>query len=260
MPLLVALDNETGIGYLQSSSGDIAPLVDDIAVGAIAQDRVISINATRRVLLRKHMDAIASNAEEVTINERDFDINESRQPLSDTISAIVSFLGKDSLGKEQILYKGSAGMSSAANLLGRFTHADEQISEFAMSIAAMEQDLAGDAVLAEIVHIPQGRIGNVLMRKKLREYEIPLLAKSCCDSDHQIPPDDLLIRVHENRIILRSRKLDKEVVPRLATSHNFSMNSLPIYHFLCDLQFQDKMAGLMFDWTSLVLVTHFVPG
>ena len=40
---------------------------------------------------------------------------------------------------------------------------------------------------------------------------------------------DLLVSVVENRIHLRSRRLDREVIPRLTSAHNYGLRSLGIY-------------------------------
>ena len=58
---------------------------------------------------------------------------------------------------------------------------------------------------------------------------------------------DLLVSVRGSRIVLRSRSLDKEIVPRLTTAHNFSgTGGLGLYRFLCTLQAQVGASGLDF--------------
>ena len=77
-------------------------------------------------------------------------------------------------------------------------------------------------IFAEIVHLPQGRIGNILARPVLREHEIPFLGRSGA------PPRAARSRSPTcgsrcagQRIVLRSARLGREVIPRLTTAHNF---------------------------------------
>jgi hypothetical protein len=58
-------------------------------------------------------------------------------------------------------------------------------------------------------------------------------------------PDDLYVSVKNNRIVLRSKRLNKEIIPRMSMAHNYSGNySMPVYHFLCDMQHQAGRTGL----------------
>src|SRR6185503_4797375 len=100
------------------------------------------------------------------------------------------------------------------------------------------------------VHLPQGRTGNVLSRPVLRDYEIPFLGRSGAPPENQIPLTDLQVTVTEQRIVLRSERLGREVIPRLTSAHNFTFG-LGIYRFLCGLQGQDVIVGLAWNWGAL---------
>ena len=68
-----------------------------------------------------------------------------------------------------------------------------------------------------------------------------------------------MVSIKNNRIILRSKKHDKEVIPCLSNAHNYSSQSLPIYHFLCDLQLQDVKPIYSFSWGILESHYDFFP-
>src|SRR5262249_29509426 len=52
-------------------------------------------------------------------------------------------------------------------------------------------------------------------------------------------------------IVLRSRRLGREVIPRLTSAHNFARRSLPVYQFLGTLQAQGVGDWLSWPWGPL---------
>ena len=145
-------------------------------------------------------------------------------------------------------------------MLGRFCHCDPEIHTLTSEITDTEAQLVDNKLLAEIVHLPESRVGNILMRPSLRKYEIPYLAKSVVKPDNQITLDDLFVSVkHGKKVVLRSKKFDKEVVPRLSNAHNYSSKALPIYHFLSDMQSQGLKGGLGLSLGPFVNEYTFIP-
>ena len=159
--------------------------------------------------------------------------------------------------KDKIHVKGLWG-PSATNLIGRFTHLDQSIHELSQAIGKTEEAIHADKIIAEIIHLPQARVGNVLHRTDTRNYEIPYLGKSSLPQEQQININDLMISMKYGKIILRSKSLGKEVIPRLSNAHNYAANALPIYHFLCDLQLQGSQV-LGFSFGALQFEFPFIP-
>src|SRR4029450_9668944 len=81
--------------------------------------------------------------------------------------------------------------------------------------------------------------------------EIVFLGRSGVNADKQIGIDDLTLKVAADRAILRSRSLDREVIPRLSTAHNTRNRSTPIYRFLAALQDQGLTGGVGWTWGRL---------
>lgn len=139
--------------------------------------------------------------------------------------------------------------------MGRFCNGNTDIQKLTKKIIKKEQEYHNDKILAEIVHIPQSRTGNILRRPVLRNYEIAYLANSGTEKENTIELNDLFVSVRNDEIKLYSKKLNKEVIPCLSNAHNFSNNSLPVYHFLCDLQGQNTRPIFSFSWG--ILESHY---
>src|SRR5262249_13102700 len=133
----------------------------------------------------------------------------------------------------------SAGGPPGATLLGRFCHSDRAMHETVAANLAAEEALRPEVVFAEVVHLADGRLANISARPVLRGHEIVYRGRSGAPPDRQIPITDLMVAVHGGRVVLRSRSLDKEIVPRLTNAHNFVNGALGPYRFLASLQGQD---------------------
>jgi hypothetical protein len=260
MPLLYILDSELGIPY-QNVSGDISPLVDDIVVLQRNEqefDSNRSPDAFQTMMLQKWQKAFKENSSNITLTDEDVKGYVSHwDDMPPSISVMCQILA-DTIGK-RLFYLKSVGGSSAANLLGRFCHLDDEILQHTLNITTKEAELNPDVIYAEIVHLPESRIGNILLRPVLRPHEISYLAKSGVSKEFEIRLSDLAVSVKNNRVILKSKRLDKEIIPRLSSAHNYRLNSMPVYRFLCDLQHQDGRIGLGFSWGNIAQSFDFLP-
>lgn len=77
------------------------------------------------------------------------------------------------------------------------------------------------------------------------------MAQSTLPLDKQIQVNDLMVSIKHNRVVLRSEKLNKEVLPRMANAHNYAGMGLPLYHFLCDMQHQGIKGYMTWSWGFL---------
>jgi hypothetical protein len=255
IPLHLALDTETGIGY-GSKKEDSNPILDDIVLGNPKPKRYQHIVWTDLddILHHKLITAAQHNDYVITLQESDFkDLPLDHSDLPDTLSSIIEIYG------DSQLFISGAGGSSAANLLGRFSHGEKALLDHVQHITTLEQQMNKDAILAEIVHLPEARTGNILQRPKIRNYEIPYLGNSSVKEEFQIPIEDLMVSVRNESIVLRSKKLNKEVLPRLGNAHNYSRSSLPIYQFLCEVQSHYKRSWIGFQWHQIHEKHTFLP-
>ncbi|HYH45422.1 MAG TPA: lantibiotic dehydratase [Thermoanaerobaculia bacterium] len=257
VPLAQALDEETGIGFerLDGAEAEASPLLRGLPLGGPAADATTRWSPLRAWQLRKLEQAIARGEQEIELRPADVEQLAAKelQPLPDALQVMAVLAAGSAAeigeGRFRLLLKGAGG-PSGARLLGRFCHADPELEREVRAHLAAEQALRPSAVFAEVVHLPQGRIGNILSRPVLRDYEIPYLGRSGAPPERQIPLTDLLVTVAEQRVVLRSERLGREVVPRLTSAHNFA-TGLGLYRFLCSLQSQGILGGLGWSWGPL---------
>ena len=260
MPLSVVLDSELGIGYLQNiKMNDTHPILDEFSLINRSKATIYSEEWSEidYILEKKLKSAISNYQDVIILQDSDFNPLETQsQNIPDTFSVMVEVLCEND---KEIIAIESSGNYSAAKLIGRFCNGNKAIHNLANQIVTKESELNPNKILAEIVHIPQARTGNVLRRPCLRAYEIPYLANSILPQENQITIEDLYVSIRNNKVILKSKALQKEIVPCLSNAHNFAYNSLPIYHFLCDLQGQTTHPIPNFSWGILEKHHNYFP-
>jgi thiopeptide-type bacteriocin biosynthesis protein len=264
VPLVEVLDEEIGIGFEKSgdAGAEASPLLQGLALGAPAADNNVAWGPRESFLLARLTEAVAAGAREIELTPADIEkltppgnqADGELPHLADAfqVMATIAAASQEALdaGDFRILHGGAVG-PSGARLLGRFCHADPELTRCVEEHLRAEEARAGGALFAEVVHLPQGRIGNILSRPVLREHEIPFLGRSGAPADKQIPVTDLTVTVAGQHILLRSQRLGREVVPRLTSAHNFRRGSLGLYRFLCMLQSQETQGGVGWTWGPL---------
>jgi thiopeptide-type bacteriocin biosynthesis protein len=257
IPLLYALDTETGIGYAGYRNIDVLPLVEGITPWRQGnQTADIQLNRVQAILFEKLLAAHQSKAYEMKLADEDIPENKSSFAEWPPSMSIIFRLIKEG---DYNIFLESAGNPSANNLAGRFAHGHPGIHALVNTVTAEEEKNNEDVIFAEIVHLPENRIGNILLRPSFRRYEIPFVSISSCPQEDQIPLDDIVITVRNGKVYLYSKKLQKRILPRLSSAHNYSSNALPIYHFLCDIQTQELKTYFGYSWGSLSGYFEFLP-
>jgi len=257
-PLIKVLDPDVGIGYgLQS--GAKTPLIDDLGLqGTVVTERKITLDDKKTFLFRKLLAAYKNEDTEIVLTDEELNKYEENDILyPDSFSVFFNIFNEGEESDEKIHLKSVWG-PSANGLIGRFGHLHKDLTDLSDEISAQENELHSGKILAEVIHLPQARTGNILYRKFQRDYEIPYLGTSSLPKENQIQVDDLYISIRNNKIVLRSKRLNKEIIPRLGNAHNYAANALPIYHFLCDIQNQES-GGLGFSWGALQYDFEYLP-
>lgn len=256
VPLFQVLDEEVGIGFeRRDNTGALAePLLEGIDIAPQSEEEEVRSRKPDFILLRKLGELLREGKAVLSLDKKlidDLRVKDPR-PLPDAFAVMGSVLAPSEPGKRHSFHFHNLSGPSGANLLGRFCHAHDRLNDHVKEYLRAEERLNDRALFAEIAHLPEGRIGNVLFRPILREYEIPYLATSRMPPEKQLPVSDLLVSVQGGRIVLRSNRLGREVLPRMTTAHGYTNpRNLKLYKFLCMLQLQGVTHGLSWNWGVL---------
>lgn len=256
--LLHVLDVESGIGYVQNSNSlEDTPFIDDIVypIKNEGRSKKIEQSLLQSVLHKKIGKSLREDKQTIQLLDTDFpDTICNWENTADTLSLLTEIILEN--GEEKIAMDFCS--PHAAKLLGRFGNGNNEIDELLKDISEIEVQMNPGYIMAEIIHLPESRTGNILRRPQLSIYEIPYLGKSCLPLEQQIPLNDIQVSVENDTIVLYSKKLNRPIIPKLSNAHNYSFNSLPVYHFLCDLQSQKRM-GFSFQWGEGFNFYSFLP-
>jgi len=259
VPLLDALDEESGVGFGSAASkNDASPLLRGLHLRGEVENagwrgRQLGIHET---FVRQLVECLRSGKTELDLDlsalDKDSEINTK---LADAFCVVGTLIAASAdhlrRGNFEFYLHGGFG-PSGARMFGRFCHADQQIDRSVRQHLRQEELHDPEAVYAEIVYLPEGRIGNVLCRPVLRDYEIPYLGRSGAPPDRQLPVSDLLVALEGNTIVLYSRRLQRRVIPRLTNAHGFMNPQLSsVYRFLCYMQHQHGASVPGFSWGAL---------
>jgi lantibiotic biosynthesis protein len=255
VPLLEVLDDETDIPFDRESARlqEHDPPLDGLPFPMPPETSRDSLTGRDAFLLSK-VEALRSEGRE-NWDLTDADIarltQRARAPLPDAFSvmAVLSAAGT-CVGDEFALFVRSVYGPSGATVFGRFCHAEPRLREHVARYLADEEALRPDAIFAEVVHLPDGHFGNVVARPVLRGFEIPYLGGSGVAEAHQIPASDLLVSVQGSRVVLRSSRIGREVIPRMTHAHNGTRGPA-VYRFLSLLQHQGVASWLAWQWGAL---------
>ncbi len=257
LPLVEVLDEEIGIGFGGSRGSEASPLLEALVLPPRPGEATVPWGAQARLLLGKLEEALAEGAREIELTNDELAPfgDEAAPPLPDAFQVMATLAAPSpqalARGEFQLALTGAGG-PSGARLLGRFCHADEDLRRAVEGHLRQEEALEPEALFVEVVHLPEGRIGNVLSRPLLREHEISFLGRGGAPEQRQIPITDLLVTVSGDAVVVSSKSLGRRVIPRLTSAHNFSRpGSLGIYRFLGALQSQGVRPGLGWSWGAL---------
>ncbi|MDP9079334.1 MAG: lantibiotic dehydratase [Bacteroidota bacterium] len=243
IPLTIAMDPETGVGYADLGQSQTDQEVEEFIRSAKKEEQP-NLQINYSPLHRFLLNGIISGGQ-ISLDEFEEPAKQSSLPLPNTFSILLR------LWNNQPVIENAGGCTANA-LLGRFTIANEEVENFGRKIADLEEQANPDVIFFDIAYQAEKQVDNVNRRKQLYAHELPILTWSCHPSPMRL--DDLLVAVKGGEVILWSKKYNKRAIPRIPSAYNYTRSDLAVYRFLCDLQYQNINADLNFK------IRHFFPG
>jgi thiopeptide-type bacteriocin biosynthesis protein len=257
VPLCEALDDETGLAFGDAGTRreERSPLLEGLEFPGDPAAQAASFGKRDERLLRGLVSTVRDRGLEWSLTDDDL---AALAPGTASLPDAFAFMGTIAAPSREALARGDlrvlvdfVGGPSGAVLLGRFCHGDPEVSRAVEEHLRAEEALRPDAIFAEIVHLPEGRLGNILARPRLRTYEIPYLGRGAAPPEQQISITDLYLVLDQSRFVLFSKRLGCEIVPRLTSAHNFAGSRFAIYRFLCGLQRDGNRHAFGWTWGAL---------
>lgn len=257
IPLLHALDPQLGVGYDLQISGNLedTPLVRDIAFSYKNENLHVEVHPIINLILERYIHHFdTTNQKPIILQEEDLKkaaVNKEPMPLANDYCLFGDILTKsiDDLdeGEFRFFSKGDLPIPYMSNILSRFAYHDEELR---LNIQSNLPNQESTCIYAEVIHQAINRAGNLLLHPNFYEFEISLLAESKKDKV-RIDINDVFVSVNDNKITLRSKSLDREILPRLSTAYNYEQSQLSILKFLNDFQYHKIQRGFFWDWSIL---------
>ncbi|OCX54305.1 hypothetical protein BEL04_08585 [Mucilaginibacter sp. PPCGB 2223] len=244
VPILEALDNDTGIGYAELEAAAMPPLMDGLPFSRVdPEETLLSWEPVRQLLFRLWPRGGNSVLD---ISDQDLETLPPRAPETRAPSMSLIFRHTE----EHLLIEHSGGATATA-LAGRFSVFSDTAHELCRKIALKEQEANPGVLFADIGQLSDTHADNVNRRRQIYDYEIPLNVYSQTPLDAQLRPDDLWLSVRDGELMLESARLGKRVIPRLPSAYNFRKSDLTIFRLLCDLQYHACSAPRSLDLEEL---------
>ncbi len=254
VPLLLALDPDGGLHY-----GEMEPsmpdhdILENIPFPELEdENRTLGWHASQQFIFKLWVgDTLRDPWSPLQISEDDLIKLENHKkavlPLPQTQALMYRSTG------EHLIIESSGGVT-ATSLIGRFSCFSDPVHQFCRELAAKETTANPDVVFADIAQQSDTHVDNINRRKSIYSHEIPLNVFPSQPTENLVLPGELMVSLKGGELILESSKLNKRIIPRLATAYNFRNNHSPVFRLLCDLQFQGVQAGLSFS------LENFFPG
>lgn len=241
VPLMQALDQETGIGYGSEKKEQSANVNINGAGYPAAVKWLIG-----QVVNNPGKEVI--NLPKALVGHVDMD-NEHDLPPSFSVTFRISD------DKEPLIYLESCGKPNGNTVFNRLATAEKSFKQIVAEITETESYIYDPALVAEVIHSPSDSLGN-FTPGAFRSYQTPVADGEGNDRP-EVYLNDLMVAVKDNEIVLRSVSLNRRIIPAVAQAGNYGLNTLPVYRFLDDTRQQGakQQLGINLDILPTLGVT-----
>lgn len=241
IPLLEALDPDEGIGYGKDMPCGTHSLLHELKfindTQRFTQTRTIILSPYEQLLQKKmqkykHQFPYVIKLESTDLKHIKQNHHLSYPSVSCTFKYVGKYNGYDIIS--DIHFIGP----SACKMISRFAKENESFYSMCHEICQHEQRRNADTILCEISHLPQNHVGNILSRPVWRKAVCHLVTYPDSNSlnSMDISLSDLYLKIENNKMIIWSKSLDKQIVPRITSAFNHYYHTSSIYQFLGDMQ------------------------
>lgn len=186
----------------------------------------------------------------VVLEDHDLDgLKSPGLPLPPSFSVMCSF------GDGKLVLHHTGGATANA-LTGRFSAFSPAFGDFCRMNAGKEAEANPGILFAEVLQVSHRKIDNINRREQIYPRVITLNTFPAAGS---LLPAELDVLVSGGEIVLVHRPTGKRVVPRLPTAFNYHHNNMPLFRFLCALQYKSLRANLDFDPEKVFPGLDFYP-
>jgi thiopeptide-type bacteriocin biosynthesis protein len=169
----------------------------------------------------------------------------------DSFSVVASAV-KDENQRDRIFLRYVKGPQLASHFVRYLPSKDasgKSLETYLKKMIRDERKRHGNAVLAEVLHrSDRENVNNISPQLGMHEACIPVSISSSVKGPVEIELSDLFVYLSGERFHLRSKKLNREVMPVITNLHTTRIDSNPIYQFLAQLHVQDSFYELNWRW------------
>lgn len=250
IPLSLALDPEMGVGYdeLEQAGQD-----DDFVTQFRGKRSVKKDNWTEKIK-SKLKDFISTESFQpgkvIQLDKLGLPLAEKPVLIPNSFSMLLTLV-------DDLICADQTGGSTANALSGRFTLASNKVLEHCKAIGKIEEVANPDVIFFDVAYMVEANVDNINRRKLVYNKQLSIL--NFDTSDNPLTLDDIMLSVQGSEIFLRSKSLNKRLVPRMASAYNYSRSDLSVFRLLCDLQHQNVQTNLTLFLENLFPELSYYP-
>ncbi|WP_214226634.1 lantibiotic dehydratase [Pedobacter sp. B4-66] len=248
IPLMIALDPEIGVGYGNLESITTADVFVQQFTGRDSNNK--TANNFKEFLKNALLGTGSTTKPTLLLSDSLLPEDSESDPIPNSLSMILTIAN-------ELICVESVGGCTANALLGRFTLGDVDLTRHCNAIANAEQEANPDVVFFDLAYMDESHVDNINRREKIYSTQLSILDYDT--TEHPITLSDLMVSVKGNKVILRSKMLNKRLIPRMCSAYNYTRSDLSVFRLLCDLQYQGIQTFPIFKLENIFPKLKYYP-